>query len=75
MEITTLIIWLLFITSILLPLFAIIIKDGVSLFRAISKALEDKKITEEEIDNIIKETGDFLKSLVKILETIFVKTI
>ncbi len=41
-------------------------KDAVTLFKDLSKALEDGKITEDEIQILLNDVGRILKAVVRI---------
>jgi len=59
---------LIFVTAFIIPLFSILTKDGVKLYKSIRDGLEDGKLTNEEIDLIVKNTGVVLRSIVRLVE-------
>ncbi len=60
-----------FIIVVLLPLIGVLAKDGARLFKSIKTALADGKLTDVEIDIILKDTGIVLRTVVRIIEKIF----
>lgn len=71
MDESTIIYTLTFIIMVVIPLISILAKDGTKLFRGVKKALADGKLTDEEIDLILADTGVVLRSLVRLIEKIF----
>lgn len=58
---------------VLIPLFGLLAKDGTKLYRDIRDALKDGKLSNAEIDVIVADTGVVLRSIVRIVEKLFVK--
>jgi len=73
MDELTIIYILIFVVTVLIPLFGVLAKDGAYLYREIKKALEDDKLTNDEIDRILNGVGRLLTSIVRMLEAILMK--
>jgi len=73
MDELTIIYLLTFVIVILLPLITVLIKDGANLYRSVRTALEDDKLTNEEIDEILAKTGVMLRSIVRLIEAMYLK--
>jgi hypothetical protein len=62
-----------FIVAVIIPLFGVLAKDGAYLYREVKKAMEDGKLTEDEIDRILLGVGRLLRSIVRLIEAIVLK--
>ncbi len=58
---------------VITPLFGLLAKDGAILFRNVKKAMEDGKLTDDEIDLILKDAGVILRSIVRLVEKFITK--
>lgn len=58
---------------VLVPLFGLLAKDGTKLYRDIRDALKDRRLSDAEIDLIVADTGLVLRSIVRIIEKLFVR--
>lgn len=74
MDSTTIIYILSLVVAVILPLGGVLAKDGAKLYRDVREALKDGRLSDDEIDLILADTGVVLRSIVRLMEKIFVKT-
>ncbi len=69
----TIIFILSFVIVVLLPLLGLLAKDVTTLIKRVKDASKDGIITKDEVDDIVKDVGAVLRSIVRLFEAVFIR--